>query len=680
MSQGNKELYQFDKFRLDISERILWRDDERMPLSEKAFETLCVLVRRPNRLISKEELLNEVWANTVVEENNLDKNISLLRQLLGERAGIGKFIETVRGHGYRFVVEVREISDKGELRRDGDISTSEPPLILAELSGSNEVVKTLLQADEPGNSDRGKTQQQQHTAETLFVAPDSELSADNKALSKPPFVPHQRRWSMALAVCSFLIVGALAVYFWRTKALPALPTQIKTIAVLPFKPLIAENRNEALEMGMTETLISKLSSSQEVIVRPLSSVRKYSTLEQNSLTAGRELNVEAILDGSIQTSGDRVRISARLLQAIDGKQLWSGQFDEKFTDIFAVQDSISERVAAALKIRLRGKDKNHYTINVEAYQLYMKGRFHLIKATRPDTDTSISYFQQAIVADPLYALAYAGIADGYRGRAVGGEQPSTNSMLKARAAANKAIEIDDSLAEAHTSVGLVIYWYDWDWKAAEMHHQRAIELNPNSADALQFYAHLLSTTGRHSEALTKIKRARELDPLNLRINALEGLFLLHAGQTDEAITALQKTLELDSNHRLANMFAARAYIEKGMFTEAINATRKVSKLSAMSSEPIAYGAYALAKSGDVSQARAALDDLLKQSASRYVPPYNIALIYSGLGEQEKALDYLEMGYKQKDVRMVFLKVEQKWNNLHSAPRFIDLIKRMQLEQ
>jgi TolB-like protein/Flp pilus assembly protein TadD len=491
-----------------------------------------------------------------------------------------------------------------------------------------------------------------------------------------------RRWPVALVICGFLIFGSLVVYLWREKAMPvpsAKPAQIKTVAVLPFKPLITENRNEALEMGMTDALISKLSSSEEIIVRPFTSVRRYGTMEQDSLAAGRELNVEAILDGSIQTSVDRVRISARLVQTGDGKQLWAGQFDEKFTDIFAVQDSISERVATALKIRLQSKEKKRYTSNAEAYQLYMKGRFHLIKAARPDTDTSISYFQKAIQADPYYALAYAGLADAYRARAVGGEQLSSDSMPKARTAANKAIEIDDSLAEAHTSVGLINYWYEWDWKAAEKQHQRALDLDPNSADALQFYAHLLSTTGRHSEALPRIKRARELEPLNLRVNALEGLFLLHAGQTDEAIAVLQKALELDANNRLANMFAARVYIEKGMFAEAVAATRKVRELSAVSSEPIAFGAYALAKSGNVTEARAALDELFKLSVTRYVPPYNIALIYSGLGEQDKALDYLEKAYEQKDVRMVFLKVESPWNSMRTAPRFIALMKRMKLD-
>ncbi len=432
-------------------------------------------------------------------------------------------------------------------------------------------------------------------------------------------------------------------------------------------------------MGMADTLIAKLGG-DALVVRPLSSVRRYVALEQDSLSAGRELGVEAVLDGSIQTSGERIRISARLVRTNDGRQLWAGRFDEKFTDIFTVQDSISERVATALKIRLSGKEKKRQTENTEAYQLYMKGRFHLLKASRAETETSISYFQQAIAADPDYALAYAGLADAYRASAVGGEMPSAEFMPKAKAAALRAIELNDTLSEAHANLGHVLFWYDWDWSAAENQFKRALELDPNSADARQFYAHLLSNTGRHAEALAEIKRAREIDPLNLRVGALEGLFLFHAGRTDEAIDRWHKTLALDSNYRLANMFAVRAYIEKGMFVEALSATRKARELSAVSTEPIAYGTYALAKSGEAAEARAALDELRGLSKTRWVPPYNFALVHNALGESDEALGYLEKAFAEKDVRMVFLKVEPKWNNLRSEPRFIDLMRRMRLEQ
>jgi serine/threonine-protein kinase len=252
-------------------------------------------------------------------------------------------------------------------------------------------------------------------------------------------------------------------------------------------------------------------------------------------------------------------------------------------------------------------------------------------------------------------------------------------MPKAKAMAKKAIELDDRLAEAHTNLGHIHFWYDWDWNAAENQHKRALELDPNNADALQFYAHLLSILGRHAEALAKIKRARELDPLNFRINAIEGMVLTYGGHADEAIIRLQKALELEPNHRVVLVMAARAYIEKGMFAEAIAATRKVREISPTSTEPIAYGTYALAKSGKRADAEAGLDELLKFSATRYVPPYNVALVYNALGEGEKALDYLEKAFTEKDVRMVWLKVEPKWNNLRNEPRFVELMKRMRFE-
>lgn len=651
MSNARKELYEFDKFRLEVSERILWRENERVPLSEKAFDTLVALVRRGNHLVGKDELLAEVWADAIVEENNLDKNISILRRALGERDGKGKFIETVRGHGFRFVAPVQFL--------DFEDQTAAPLAPKAELSESGD-------AGEPKTAEDSKS-----VAAAEIQPPHFKTGEIRNPKSKIP-----NPWVFA-ALALLLLAGAV-FYFRRAPANPDSSPQFKTIAVLPFKTLGAENRNEALEMAMADTLIAKLGG-EDIIVRPLGSVSRYADLQQDSLQAGKELGVETVVDGTIQTADNRIRISARLFRTSDGRQLWTGQFDEQYTNIFAVQDSISERVAAALKIRLGGEGKRRPTENVEAYQLYMKGRFYLLKGTKPETDTSIAYFGQAIAADPNYALAYAGLADAYRGRAVGGEMPSVEAFPQSRTAALKAIELDGTLAEAHANLGHVMFWYDWDWNAAENQYKRALEFDPNSADTLQFYAHVLSCTGRHDEALIKIKRAREIDPLNLRINALEGLFLLHAGKTDEAIVQLQKTLELDPDFRLANMFAARAYSEKAMYREAAAATDKARKTYVLSSEAITFGVYALAKSGNLTAARAGLDELLKASTERYVPPYNLALIYNALGESEKALDYLEKGFAEKDVRMVWLKVEPKWSNLRGEARFIALMKRMNFE-
>ena len=291
---------------------------------------------------------------------------------------------------------------------------------------------------------------------------------------------------------------------------------------------------------------------------------------------------------------------------------------------------------------------------------------------------SISYYRQAIETDPSYALAYVGLADAYRSVAIAGEMPSTEFFPKAKEAAQKAIEIDDTLAEAHAELGYIIFWYDWDWNAAENQLKRALALNPNNADSHLFYAYLLSNTGRHAEGLAEVKRARELDPLELRINGLEAQFLIYAGQTDEGLARLQNAFELDPRFWLAHLFASSAYIEKGMFAEAIAEARKARDFSGASTHPIALLSYALAKSGKQGEARAELEGLLKLSTERYVSSYNIALIYNGLDERDKTLDWLERAYKERDPKMVFLKVEPKWNNLRDDPRFQDLVRRIGL--
>jgi serine/threonine-protein kinase len=627
MNESQFQIYEFHEFRVDVSKRLLTKGDgEQIPLTPKVFDTLLYLVRHSGKVIEKDELMREIWIDSVVEENNLNQNISILRRVFGEKPGEQRFIVTIAGHGYRFVPEVRPILDFGV--GIADIRTK----------------------DQITNDDEQKTDGKDPT--------------------------QNRKWLAAFAVLSVFALGAAGFYLWRGNE-KSIDAPIKTIAVLPFKPLVLENRNEALEFGLADTLISKLSGGGEIVVRPLSAIRRYTSIEQDSLTAGRELGVESILDGTMQTWGDRIRISAKLLRTSDGKQLWAGQFDEKFTDVLAVQDAISEKVAAALKIRLGGKEKKHSTENVEAYQLYMEGRYHIAKLTPSDVRTSIPFFQQAIDIDPGYALAYTGLSQAYGVLAIAGEIPPAEAILKSKAAGQKAIEIDNTLGEAHGSLCMGIFWHDWDWQSAEKECLRAIEIDPNNSDFHGNYALVLSNTGRHAEALAEAKRSRELDPLNLAQSALEGQYLLHAGRPDEALKRLQKTSELEPNFWMPHLFAASAYIEKGMFAEAIAEARKEYELTGRNDIP--FGTYALAKSGKRDEARAVLKELLKSSATKYVSPYNIALIYNALDERDNALDWLQKGYEQRDPKMTFLKVEPKWNNLRSDPRFITLLKRMRLE-
>lgn len=679
MSNTNKELYEFDKFRLDVSERLLSREGEKLPLSEKAFDTLCALVKRGNHLVGKDELLTEIWAGAFVEGNNLDKNISILRQVLGERAGRGKFIETVRGHGFRFVPEVRILLES--TAATDKLNLSEPSVVADGFNRTELKISDykLQNESEIGDKPEIFNLKPGTNENTQFQSQNTKIENQRTKSEKQNPNRFQLAALTALIIFGF---GAVVFFLWRNAANPVSDEQIKTIAVLPFKPLVAENRNESLELGMADTLIGKLSGG-EIVVRPINSVRRFNNLEQDSLAAGRELETEAVLDGTIQRAGDRIRVLARLIRTSDGKPLWSGQFDEKFTDIFAVQDSISERVFSALTSQLSGEEQNRLrkrdTKNVEAYQLYIRGRFHHFKLNLAEAQKGIEYYNQAIAIDPGYALAYAGIADAYRSFSLTSDVPSNETMPKAKAAALRAIELDETLADAHTALGFINFFYDWDWQAAQKEYRQALELNPNSADTHQAYAHLLSNLGRHAEALAEIKLAKELDPLNLRTNALEGQLLQHAGQTDAAIDSLQKTIDLEPNFWMTHMFAASAYTEKGMYDKAFSEGNEAKRLSPSQNWSIAFGGYALAKAGKRAEARLALDELLKLSAEKYVPPYHTALIYNGLGENEKAIDYLEKGFAEKDVRIVFLKVEPKWNNLRNEPRFAELMRRMNFE-
>jgi len=640
MEELQSRIYEFGDFRLDAAKRLLTKsNDESLPLTPKVFDTLLYLVRHSGKVIEKDELMREIWTDTVVEENNLSQNISILRRVLGEKPGEGRFIATVPGHGFRFVPQVREIEEeKNGREKEGK------NIVAAKISGDN------------------------------FPIPKPKTEARKPILF---------RFTLFTGLI-ILAVGSLGFYLWRENTGPASDAQVKTIAILPFKPLVADNRDEALEMGMADTLIARLGNNREIVVRPLSSVLKFGNLEQDALTAGRALDVEAVLDGSIQRWGDGIRVNARLIRVSDGTLLWTGTFDEKFTGIFAVQDAISDRVAAALSLRLSGEEKmrlsKRSTENVEAYQLYLRGRFHVFKLTPPEIQAGISYFQQAITIDPNYALAFAGLSDAYRSFALGSEMPPTEFLSKSKAAAQKAVELDDALSEAHTALGMTIFWGDWNWNEAENQFRQALKLNPNSANAHLFYAHLLSNMGRHAEALAEIKLARELDPLFPFAGALEGQFLIYAGQPDEALDRLRKTSELEPNFWMPHLFASNAYIQKEMYTEAVSEARLTRKLSPLQTTSVAIESYALAKLGRRDEARAALDELLKLSRGRFVPPCHIALIYNGLGEQDEALAWLQRGFEQRDTRMTFLKIDPKCNNLRSEPRFFDLMQRLDLDK
>ncbi len=555
--------------------------------------------------------------------------------------------------------------------KDGRYQTANELLIdLKELKTRIEIAKVTA-SEIPNGATRTRT----HATAAGVAAATAPASSAEYIVTE--IKRHKRGVLLLVAALIILVAAGTFSYF---KYFANRPTVINSIAILPFDNQTKTEEVDYLSDGMTESLINNLSQISDLSVKARSSVFRYKGKDIEPQQAASELSVQAILNGRVVQRGEDLTLYLSLVDGRNGNQLWGQQYDRKLTDLVSLQSEIARDVSRRLRTGLSSAEEQrvarNYTANAEAYQLYLKGRYHILKLKLSETQKGISYFQQAIAMDPSYALAYVGLAEANRALTLTGEMPSTEYMPKAKAAAQKAIEIDETLAEAHSALGMIIMWYDWDWNEAEKQCKRALELNPNSSDAHFVYAHLLSNTGRHAGALAEAKRARELDPLNLRIGTVEGEFLIHAGRADEALARFQKIFELDSNFWFAHVFASSAYIEKGMFAEASAEAQKARDLSEGNAQPFSFLGYALAKSGKQAEARAVLEELLKRSTERYVPPYYVAMIYNGLGQRDEALAWLERGFQQRDPRMALLKVEPKWNNLRADPHFQDLMRRV----
>jgi DNA-binding winged helix-turn-helix (wHTH) protein/TolB-like protein len=631
--ETQKEIFEFGKFRLDANECVLQHKRRAIPLEPQVFKTLLVLVENAGHLVEKGRLLDEIWGDAQVEEGNLVRNISLLRKALGEGSDGERYIETVPKRGYRFVAEVRESS---ALRSDA--TTEEPK-----------------QQTEPGEP-RNLRSPRVRTVNIVTSA----------------------------AVVSLLLASAAFYWTWRVMNEPRAEAVHTTIAVLPFKPLTGEGRDEALEIGMTEALINKLSMVRQLVVRPLGVVRRYSSLDQDSLTAGREMGVDAVLESTLQKSANEVRVTARLLRVSDGMAVWSYRSDEPDSNLFALQDLLSEKVAASLVSRLSDKQRElmgrHHTDNAEAYQLYLKGRFFFEKVTTDGVRKSIGYFQEAIDADPNFALAYTGLCASYtlfgHLRVLRPEE----AFPAAKAALARALELDGSLSEAHSQMGFVSLHYDYDWARADKEFERAIELNPDSPMAHHGRAFYLAAMGRTDEAVVEIRKALDLAPVSLHINSDAGLLLFYARRDEDAISQLRKTLEMGPDFALAARYLARVYahsrIDKLAFVEY---QRAASMLGGTAADDDG-SSKAFAVSGLPGYYRFELDRLKKLPKERYVPPFDFARIYAVLGDRDRAIEWLGKGIEERNFAMPFLKVDPDFDNLRADPRFATLIRRLVLPE
>lgn len=643
------EDYEFDHFRIDAKHRFLMREGEVVQLKPKVFDTLMVLIESAGRIVTKDELMQAVWGDTIVEENNLTHNISVLRKVLGENRGDHRYILTIPGRGYRFVADVKAVNCES------------PDLVMAKFTRSEILIEDETHIDDIADG------------ESALV------NVNRRAVTARTFT--------GLVVVALLVVSGLAYVYFRNlnkRSEPAGISAVRTLAVLPFKSIGAGGDDEYLQVGIVDALITRLSHVQRIAVKPTGSVRKYAAADQDAVTAGRELAVDAVLNGSVQKAGDRIRVVVQLVNVRDGSALWGETFDEKLADIFTVQDRISEQVSAALTLTLSKAEKDRLTqretSSPEAYQLYLKGRYYWNKRTQETAKKAIQYFQQSIDLDPNYALAYAGIADSYIILGVYSSLPPQEAFAKAKAMAQKALQLDESLAEAHTALAYVKFRYEWDWSGAQEEYQRAIEVNPNYATAYQWASLNLAAVGRLDEAISQIRRAEELDPLSPIINSNVEWVLYLARRDDEGIAHCRKTLEIDPSFFATHKYLGLLYVQKGMYEQAIDEYQKAKDLSPDDYHIVALIGHAYALSGHRDKARTALLELKEKAKQKYIQPWSIAMIYTGLGEKDQAIAWLEKAYEDRSSYMVYLKVEPMLDSLRSDSRFADLLRRMELPQ
>jgi DNA-binding winged helix-turn-helix (wHTH) protein/tetratricopeptide (TPR) repeat protein len=589
----SKRVYNFGPFRLDIGEQTLQRDGQILPLKPKVFGVLAALVEKSGRLVCKDELLKQVWADSFVEEGNLTVSIFEIRKALGRSANGHKYIETVPRRGYRFVASVTEASVPSMMTRtDGVASASS-------------------------------------------ITPDS--SGDSAETDKA------------------------------------------AIAVLPFAT-IGPTGSEYLGLGMADALITRLSNLRRVTVRPTSSVRKYDK-GQDPVLVGKELGVQWVLDGSVRKAGKRLRLTLQLVNVGDGVLAWAEKFDEKFTNIFAVEDSISEQVAKALAPKLTGEERRllakRYTENAEAYEAFLRGRYFFDKRTSKGLVKGIECFNKAIELDPNFALAYTGLADSYNLLHSYSAIPLEESDLKAERALLKALELDPQLAEARASLGH-LRTRQWDWSRGEKEFERAIELNPNYAIAHAWFGIHLVLTGRVEHALAHAERAKGLDPLSLTINSCAASLLYLARRYVWAIEQFRRTLELDPDFAVAHFGLGHTLEAQGNYEEA--ALEYQTGRSSLGNVPEVTASLGRihALMGRTEKAREAIDELIRMSAKQYVQSGFIAGIYVALGEKDHAFEWLERAYAEHDEDLCLLKVDPRLDSLRTDPRFTRLLDRVGL--
>jgi len=642
MSKRPLKFYEFGPFRLNVTERLLLRDRDVVPLTPKVFDTLLVMVENSGHVLDKNELMRTLWPDTFVEESSLSQNISLLRRALGEADGGHQYIETLPKRGYRFVVDVRDVTECGTEVMMNERTTTE----------------ILVEEEEHRSTDSTR----------VWIRAASPVKAKRRFALK-----------LSFAAGSIVIMAVSAATYFHERGKKTESFAPKSIAVLPFETVGKDAETDLLELGVVDALVMRLSRLDQTIVLPTSSVFKYADHKKDSLTIGKELGVDAVLDGTLQREGDSVRVSAQLIRLSDGKTVWSEKFDEPYHGLFAVQDSVSARLAAALISQMpqptTRRSLNRTTQNAEAYRAYLMGLYFWNLRTKENVGKAINYLQEAVKIDPNFALAHAVLADSYYVCVANNWNilPIREAYLKANTQAAQALELDDGIAEAHTvKAGLLLTYRDYS--AAEREFRRALELNPGYAVGHLRYGYFLFGSLKLVEALDQMKRAQELDPVSPTANLALGYLLFMSRDYDAAIKCYKKALEFQPDMTAAQINLGEIYIQKRMFQEASTEFEKIK-----GPEPLTFAAEMTnlyGASGRQGEALHMLSQLRKSNDHDQIGPYQYAVIYAALNDKEAAFEWLEKIYANR-ICSAQVRFDPEFDTLRKDPRFDDWLRRHQ---
>jgi TolB-like protein/DNA-binding winged helix-turn-helix (wHTH) protein/Flp pilus assembly protein TadD len=616
----------------------------RIRVQQQPMKLLEILLEHPGEIVTREELRSRVWPNESFGDFDQALNISIgkLRSALGDSAENPRFIETLPKRGYRFIADVSVIDADARPRRQeplsGDLPTTDPGLKIKDVGSA--------------------------------VAPKRRLWPTRSVIG-------------ALALIIIITIITLSILsVWRLRSRAPASAGIRSIAVLPLENLSGDASQSYFADGMTDELITDLAQISALRVISRTSVMVYKGARKPLPQIARELNVDAVVEGTVLRSGDQVRITAQLIEAATDKHLWSQSYEGELRDTLALQNRVASAIADQIRINLTPQEqaalKNVKVVNPDAYESYLKGRYFWNKRTADGLKVALAYFKQAIEEDPKYAQAYSGLADTYA--LLGDWQYAVmtpkEAFPKAKAAAIKALELDNTLGEAHNSLAFVLDGFDWDFDSAGKEFQRGIELSPGYATAHHWYAWHVSLLGRYDEAIAEMRKAQNLDPLSLIINADLAEVLVLAHSYEESIQQSRKTIEMDPNFALAHNQLAQAYLQKHMYDEAVAELQQAVKLSGNSPTCMANLARAYVASGKRNEAVKLLGDLKKRSNPGYSNASEIAMIYASLGDTDQAMNWLEKGYEERFNPGVLLR--PGFDPLRSDPRFQNLLRRIGL--